>query len=85
MVKFEDRRIKYGVIRTDRLITDLLDWDTLYVSGRLHKPVKMLIQPTNQDLIQVSYNYTSFLFFVHFLLLWGHLVPFIWGLLDIFP
>jgi hypothetical protein len=52
MVPFENRMMKYGVIRTERLITDLLDWDTLYISGRLHKPVKMLIKPQNPDLIQ---------------------------------
>lgn len=52
MVPFENRIIKYGVIRTDRLITDLLDWDTLYISGRLHKPIKLLIHPTNTDLVQ---------------------------------
>ncbi|XP_067680344.1 phosphatidate cytidylyltransferase, mitochondrial-like [Haliotis asinina] len=51
LVPFEERVIKYGVISTDRLITDLLDWDTLYVSGRLHKPVKLLILPKNASLL----------------------------------
>ncbi|XP_076442598.1 phosphatidate cytidylyltransferase, mitochondrial-like [Babylonia areolata] len=51
LVNFEDRLIKYGVISTERLVSDLLDWDTLYISGRLHKPVKLLILPENQDLI----------------------------------
>ncbi|KAK6183016.1 hypothetical protein SNE40_010571 [Patella caerulea] len=50
LIPFENRLIKYGVISTDRLITDLLDWDTLYVSGRLHKPVHILKFPNNQDL-----------------------------------
>ncbi len=31
--------IKYGVISVDNLVHDLTSWDTLYVSGRLHKPV----------------------------------------------
>ncbi|GJJ78789.1 mitochondrial translocator assembly and maintenance protein 41 [Entomortierella parvispora] len=35
--------IKYGVVSIDTLCYDLLNWDTMYVSGRLHKPVKILI------------------------------------------
>ena len=50
LVPFEGRLIKYGVIGTDRLITDLLDWETLYVSGRLHKPVLTIKEPTNNEL-----------------------------------
>ncbi|XP_049682750.1 phosphatidate cytidylyltransferase, mitochondrial isoform X4 [Accipiter gentilis] len=42
--------IKYGVISTDTLIDDLLHWKTLYVAGRLQKPVKILTQNENSKL-----------------------------------
>lgn len=34
--------IKYGVVSIDKLCRDLIDWETLYVAGRMHKPVKIL-------------------------------------------
>ncbi|KAK7927359.1 Mitochondrial translocator assembly and maintenance protein 41 [Apiospora marii] len=34
--------IKYGVVSLDTLKKDLRDWNTLYLAGRLHKPVKIL-------------------------------------------
>ena len=36
------QRIKYGVIAAEALRADLHNWDTCYVSGRLHKPVQIL-------------------------------------------
>ena len=35
--------MKYGVISTAHLCEDLVDWRTLYVSGRMHKPVRVLL------------------------------------------
>ncbi|ORZ23414.1 mitochondrial matrix Mmp37 [Absidia repens] len=34
--------IKYGVVSIDKLCRDLIDWETLYLAGRMHKPVKIL-------------------------------------------
>ena len=34
--------IKYGVVKLQTVQKDLLEWDTLYLAGRLHKPVKTL-------------------------------------------
>lgn len=34
--------IKYGVVNLDTLCTDLSTWSTLYLAGRLQKPVKIL-------------------------------------------
>ncbi|EER26675.1 Mitochondrial translocator assembly and maintenance protein 41 [Coccidioides posadasii str. Silveira] len=34
--------IKYGVVNIDTMCKDLSEWDTLYIAGRLHKPVKIL-------------------------------------------
>jgi translocator assembly and maintenance protein 41 len=34
--------IKYGVVNIDTLCRDLSQWDTLYLAGRLQKPVKIL-------------------------------------------
>jgi translocator assembly and maintenance protein 41 len=37
-VTIENKNIKYGVINFSDLYSDLLNWDTLYVSGRMQKP-----------------------------------------------
>ncbi|XP_053932768.1 phosphatidate cytidylyltransferase, mitochondrial isoform X1 [Cuculus canorus] len=50
LVPCNGRIIKYGVISTDTLIDDLLHWKTLYVAGRLQKPVKILTQNENSKL-----------------------------------
>ena len=40
------QHIKYGVVATSAMCTDLSDWSTLYVAGRLHKPVTHLMAPS---------------------------------------
>jgi translocator assembly and maintenance protein 41 len=36
------RIIKYGVVSVDTLVKDLMDWETLYMAGRMHKPINVL-------------------------------------------
>ncbi|XP_074139994.1 phosphatidate cytidylyltransferase, mitochondrial [Sminthopsis crassicaudata] len=47
MIRCADKLIKYGVISTEMLIKDLINWNTLYVAGRLQKPVRFLILKEN--------------------------------------
>lgn len=42
-VKIGDKEVKYGVASLDTIRDDLTNWRTLYLAGRLHKPVKLVI------------------------------------------
>ena len=39
--------VKYGVVSIDDLCQDLLQWDTLYLSGRMQKPIATLFDSTD--------------------------------------
>ncbi|KAK6331531.1 Mitochondrial translocator assembly and maintenance protein 41 [Orbilia blumenaviensis] len=41
-VEVNGMMIKYGVVNLDTFCRDLTDWETLYLAGRMHKPVKIL-------------------------------------------
>merc|ERR1711973_108861 len=47
-VQTEFGELKYGVVSTENAIKDLRNWDHLYLSGRLHKPVKF-VSPKIKD------------------------------------
>ena len=42
-VQTEFGELKYGVVSTENAIKDLINWNHLYLSGRIHKPVKVNI------------------------------------------
>ncbi|XP_013602428.1 PREDICTED: phosphatidate cytidylyltransferase, mitochondrial-like isoform X5 [Brassica oleracea var. oleracea] len=45
-------RLKYGVVRMNDLVQDILDWNRFYLSGRLQKPVHLLVD--NLDIQDVN-------------------------------
>lgn len=42
-VTWNDKMLKYGVVRMHDLLQDVLRWDRFYLSGRLQKPVHILL------------------------------------------
>ena len=53
MIPLKDEKvvIKYGVIEENDLISDLLDWNDIYIAGRLHKPVKVIQKNDSMHLV----------------------------------
>lgn len=51
--------IKYGVVATSDLITDLIDWKYLYLAGRLHKPIEILYPPALDIQNAITTNLTN--------------------------
>jgi len=63
-VDFNGLQLKYGVVSTKRLLKDLTEWDSLYLSGRLHKPVRFIEHLASPVLIKqmseaLSFNRTA--------------------------
>jgi len=51
--------LKYGVISTKRAVDDLENWTSLYLSGRLHKPVKFCTPNHPNDSLDLSQSLPS--------------------------
>ncbi|KAG6909148.1 hypothetical protein DXG01_001900 [Tephrocybe rancida] len=51
-------RIKYGVTTVDNLCSDLLNWKSLYLAGRMHKPLRIIKDDARVRLTQ-QVNLTS--------------------------
>ncbi|KAI0755010.1 Mmp37-domain-containing protein [Daedaleopsis nitida] len=58
MVTMNGVTIKYGVTTVDNLCSDLLNWKTLYLSGRMHKPIRIIKDDARVRLTQ-QVNLTS--------------------------
>jgi translocator assembly and maintenance protein 41 len=52
------KTIKYGVTTIDNLCSDLLHWNTLYLAGRMHKPLRIIKDDARVRLTQ-QVNLTS--------------------------
>lgn len=50
----QDQLIKYGVVSEVSLTIDLLDWNHLYLAGRLHKPVQVLVEPDETSQLRTA-------------------------------
>jgi len=53
-VEIENMKIKYGVISTENLKNDLYNWETLYIAGRMQKPVLTLVE--NEEIEKAKYS-----------------------------
>ncbi|KAJ7969405.1 phosphatidate cytidylyltransferase, mitochondrial [Quillaja saponaria] len=46
-VNWNGKMLKYGVVRMHDLVQDMLNWDKFYLSGRLQKPVHIVVDNLN--------------------------------------
>ncbi|CAH1442667.1 unnamed protein product [Lactuca virosa] len=51
-VSWNDKMYKYGVVQTDDLVQDMLNWERFYLSGRLQKPVHVVVD--NKEIENVN-------------------------------
>ncbi|KAI0076700.1 Mmp37-domain-containing protein [Panus rudis PR-1116 ss-1] len=58
LVPMKGVTIKYGVTTVDNLCSDLLNWNTLYLAGRMHKPIRIIKDDARVRLTQ-QVNLTS--------------------------
>lgn len=60
-VTSQQRLVKYGVISESRLKDDLMEWDSMYIAGRMHKPTVPLETTSDSssrdEIIQLQEDY----------------------------
>jgi translocator assembly and maintenance protein 41 len=54
LVHIDSQLIKYGVISLNDFYKDMMEWEWLYTSGRMHKPVLLINQATHQRKVLIS-------------------------------
>lgn len=54
LVPMEGQFIKYGTVSRENFLLDLNEWQWLYLAGRLHKPVQVLLQQPNDEDIKLA-------------------------------
>jgi len=57
-VTIDGVRVKYGIVTIDNLCSDLLNWKSLYLAGRMHKPLRIIKDDARVRLTQ-QVNLTS--------------------------
>ncbi|KAL4559629.1 hypothetical protein LXL04_031772 [Taraxacum kok-saghyz] len=51
-VSWNDKMYKYGVVHMDNLVQDISNWERFYLSGRLQKPVRIVVD--NMEIEKVN-------------------------------
>ena len=53
-VQIAGQIVKYGVVDIETVTKDLTEWNTLYIAGRLQKPVEVLV---HDEKVEIAYEY----------------------------
>lgn len=57
---YSHRLVKYGVISHSKLKQDLMEWDCMYIAGRMHKPILALNQKQSSSVLSQDGTCSSY-------------------------